>query len=211
MYLERDPTRADVRSAFAGIRPLVREGHEESTAALSREHTIHIDGSGLITAAGGKWTTYRKMAEDTVDHATTIARLEERPCVTKELRIHGHHGRADTFGPLALYGSDAPDVEAMIQSETGGSELIHPELTTRAGEVVWAARREMARTVDDFLARRTRTLFLHARAAIQAAPRVATILARELGRDDAWRDGQVETFRAIARGYLPTGAADPLS
>jgi glycerol-3-phosphate dehydrogenase len=99
----------------------------------------------------------------------------------------------------------------MIQSETNGSDLIHPELTTRAGEVVWAARREMARTVDDILARRTRALFLHARAAIQAAPRVATILARELGRDDAWRDGQVEAFRAIARGYLPTGVTDPAS
>ncbi|MHC4947121.1 MAG: glycerol-3-phosphate dehydrogenase/oxidase [Planctomycetota bacterium] len=201
-YLETDPTRADVLSAFAGIRPLVKAAEGTSTAALSRDHTIQIDASGLLTVVGGKWTTYRKMAEDTVDHAATLAELDERPCVTRELNIHGCHRHPDRFGPLSPYGSDAPEVEAIIRAVPGGDARLHADLPARAGEVRWAVRREMARTVDDFLARRTRSLLFDARAAIEAAPAVAAIMADELGRDDAWRDAEVEAFTSIARGYV---------
>jgi glycerol-3-phosphate dehydrogenase len=202
-YLVRDPTPADVRSTFAGLRPLV--GGEEqgsSTSALSRDHTLSISGSGLVTITGGKWTTYRKMAEDTVEHAATVAGLDDRPCGTRELRIHGYHENADGYGALASYGSDAPEIDALLRSEARYGERLHPDRDVRAGEVVWAVRHEMARTVEDFLSRRTRLLLLDARAAIESAPTVAALMAEELGRDDAWRDDQVRTFRALASGYL---------
>jgi glycerol-3-phosphate dehydrogenase len=201
-YLTRDPTRADVLSVFAGLRPLVRGGGAETdTSHLSREHTVLVSKSGLLSIAGGKWTTYRKMAEDAVDHAATLAGLEPRPSVTKKLNIHGFHTAAAKFGDLASYGSDAPAVEQLIASKPDFGERLNPRLTTRAGEVVWAARHEMARTVDDVLARRTRALLLDAYAALEAAPAVARLLAGELGRDEGWQAAQVEEFRGIASGY----------
>ena len=153
--------------------------------------------------AGGKWTTYRHMAEDLVNHAETLADLEPRPCVTRSLSIHGFHKNAAKFGELAAYGSDAPALTHLFRAEAGCDELVHPRLSVRVGEVVWAARTEMARTVDDFLARRTRALIMDARAASEAAPVVARILADELGRDEAWQQGQVRDFQALAAAYLP--------
>src|SRR5262249_43827251 len=116
-YLQRPITRADVRSVFVGIRPLVRSGTGVTTSSLSRDHTIHIDPSGLLTVAGGKWTTYRHMAEDTVDHAATLARLTEKPCVTRALNVHGFHRQAQNFGALSLYGSDALLIQDLIRSD----------------------------------------------------------------------------------------------
>ena len=211
VYLKKNPTRRDILSVFTGIRPLVQEvgeGGEDdtdvNTSALSREHTIQIDRSGLLTIAGGKWTTYRKMAEDTVDHAATLARLEDRSCVTRDLNIHGYHQHADRFGPLEHYGSDAPAIEDLIQAAPRYTQLVHPDLPCRCGEVIWAVRNEAARTVDDVLARRTRCLLLNARAAMAAAPVVAELMAGELGRDKNWREEQVQEFRAIAAGYALT-------
>ena len=201
-YLINDPGPSDVLSTFAGLRPLVSSGDGQRTEALSRDHTLHIAPSGLVTITGGKWTTYRKMAEDTVDQAAVLARLEARPSVTKELHVHGYHQRAGQFGDLALYGADAPSVQQLISEDPAYEEKLHPDRPTRAGEVVWAARHEMARTVEDFLSRRTRTLLLDAQAAIDVAPRVADLLAQELGHDNAWKDQQVKTFRTLARGYL---------
>ncbi len=205
-YLTKDPTPEDVLSMFAGLRPLVSMGDDENTAAISRDHTIHISASGLVTITGGKWTTYRKMAEDTVDQAAVIAQLDERPCVTKDLNIHGFHRNAAQFGDLAVYGSDARAIEALARQEPAWSKALHPRLTAIAGEVVWAVRHEMARTVEDFLARRTRALLLDARASIAAAPTVAAIMARELNRDDAWRQEQIKTYQALAAKYLMVAA-----
>lgn len=201
-YLTRDPSRADVLSVFTGLRPLAAGASDEETAAISREHTILVSKSGLVTIAGGKWTTYRKMAEDVVDHAATLAGLEPRRCITRELNIHGFLANAERLGDLAHYGSDGADVEAVIASSSELAEPLHPRLPIRAGEVVWAAREEMARTVDDVLARRTRALLLDARAAIDAAPKVAALLARELGRDEEWERGQVDAFGEVAAGYV---------
>jgi glycerol-3-phosphate dehydrogenase len=201
-YLHKPPTRADVLSVFAGIRPLVKAGDAKNTAALSRDHTIHIDGSGLLSIAGGKWTTYRNMAEDCVDQALVLGELDERPCVTKTLNIHGFHENAERFGDLAVYGSDAPAIQSMIRSDPQLGERLDPSLSYVAAEVVWAARHEMARTVEDALARRTRALFLNARSAIAMAPRAAELMAKELGRDRAWEAEQVEAFTELARGYL---------
>src|SRR5208283_1541468 len=174
-YLTKEPTRSDVLSVFAGIRPLVGATGVASsvskTAALSRDHVIQIDRSALITICGGKWTTYRHMAEDCVDQAATLAQLPERPCVTHHLRIHGFHPPAkDTpakedptneFGALAIYGTDARQIRQMIESEPALGAPLHPDLPYLKAEVIWAVRQEMARTVDDVLARRTRALFLN--------------------------------------------------
>lgn len=202
-YLAKPPTRADVKSVFTGIRPLVKAGGDAgSTAALSRDHTISISKSGLLTIAGGKWTTYRKMAEDAVDHAATLGELEDRECTTKTMAIHGRHERPEEFGELGYYGSDAPAIREMMGSEPRLGQPIHPGLTLYGAQVVWAARHEMARTVDDVLARRTRALYLNAQAAIEAAPAVASLLAAELGRDGAWEAQQVGEFTSIAQHYL---------
>jgi glycerol-3-phosphate dehydrogenase len=201
-YLERRPTRADVLSAFVGIRPLVKSGNGSNTAALSRDHTIHIDQSGLLTIAGGKWTTYRNMAEDCVNQAATLARLPDRPCLTRTLPVHGAHADTAPLGPLAIYGTDAPAIQELMRTDPGLATPLHTALPYTGAEVVWSTRVEMARTVEDVLARRTRALFLNARAALAMAPRVAELMARELGRDDAWRASQVAEFTELAKGYL---------
>jgi len=201
-YLTKDPTRGDVLSCFAGLRPLVGGGDDGNTASLSRDHTLHVSNSGLMTLTGGKWTTYRKMAEDAIDHGIILGGLEPRECVTRELNIHGFHSHPERFGELAAYGSDAPAVEALIRSDPALAEPLHPRLRPRSGEVVWAVREEMARTVDDVLARRTRSLILDARAAVEAAPRVAELMATELGRDVEWVESQLESFTDMAKAYV---------
>jgi glycerol-3-phosphate dehydrogenase len=201
-YLARRPTRNDILSVFAGIRPLVKSSEVASTAALSREHTIEVGRSGLLSIAGGKWTTYRKMAEDCVDHAATLAKLDERPCVTKTLNIHGHYSHAEEFGDLSYYGSDAVALRDLTTAAPDLGRQLDPVLPIMAAQVVWAMRHEMARTVDDVLARRTRALLLNARSAIAMAPAVAKLMAAELGRDERWQNDQVAQFTALAQGYL---------
>jgi glycerol-3-phosphate dehydrogenase len=200
-YLTENPRAEDVLSIFAGLRPLI-QGSAEETAALSREHQLLVSKSGLLTVAGGKWTTYRKMAQDAVDHGAMLAGLPARPCVTERLRIHGADARAGRHGELAAYGADAPAVAALMRSESLDSP-VHLDLPVRSGEVVWAVRNEMARTLDDVLARRTRALLLNARAALEAAPGVARLMAAELGRDDSWVERELRDFAEIASGYLP--------
>jgi len=204
-YLVSDPTPADVKSVFAGLRPLVSSGARDDTAAVSRDHTLHISSAGLVTITGGKWTTYRKMAEETVDQAATLADLEERPSVTKQLSLHGYHQQADTFGPLAPYGSDAPRIQALMKERPALAEPLHPERRVTGAQVVWAARHEMARTVEDVLSRRTRTLLLDAAASVAMAPHVAALLAEELGHSADWEEEQVAAYTTLAGQYqLPT-------
>jgi glycerol-3-phosphate dehydrogenase len=199
LYLERKPARADVLSVFAGIRPLSRAGAAlGQTSALSRDHTIRVEPSGILTLTGGKWTTYRRMAEHCVDEAAKLAGLSAAACVTRDLPIHGFHTGAAAFGHLRVYGSDAPCV-----FDLAAPRLLDPMLPYTEAEVIWAARREMARTVEDVLARRTRALFLDARAAMCMAPRVAELVAVELGFDAAWQQAQVQAFCDLARRYLP--------
>jgi glycerol-3-phosphate dehydrogenase len=143
------------------------------------------------------------MAEDCVNHAITLGELKESPCVTFDLRVHGYYQHPEALGSLAVYGSDAAEIRALADATPQRSQQLHPELPYIAAEVVWAARKEMARTVEDVLARRTRALFLNARAAIAMAPEVARILAVELKRDETWMSRQVESFTGLAAGYLP--------
>ena len=201
-YLSKDPKRSDILSVFSGLRPLVKSGNDENTAAISRDHTINISRSGLITITGGKWTTYRKMAEDTIDHAYVIAQLDPQKSVSSELQIHGYHRHADEFDDLAIYGSDAPLIQELINEHKSYKELIHPNFTTVAGEVIWAVRYEMARTVEDFLSRRTRILLMDAKAAIEAAPKVAALMAKELNKNKKWIAEQVKEFTNIGKNYI---------
>jgi glycerol-3-phosphate dehydrogenase len=201
-YLAKRPSRDDVLSVFAGIRPLVKASDTANTAALSREFTIHVAKSGLLTIAGGKWTTYRKMAEDCVDHAATLAKLDERPCVTRGLNIHGYHRHPAEFGDLSYYGSDAPAIRELINRDPALARRLHEALPIYAAQIVWAARQEMARTVDDCLSRRTRALFLNAAAAVAMASDVAKLMANELDRDEKWQRDQVADFTRIAQNYL---------
>ncbi len=200
-YLARAPTRADVLSVFVGIRPLVKQNGKSNSAALSRDHTIRIEGTRLVTITGGKWTTYRNMAEDCVDQAAQVGQLAPRPCVTRELRIHGWWEGGDVSDPMAVYGSDAEALRGLQRSDPDLATRLHPDLTYTGAEIVWAARSEMARTVEDVLARRTRALLLNAAAARAMAPRVAFLLARELGHDRVWQEEQVRAFEELAGRY----------
>jgi glycerol-3-phosphate dehydrogenase len=210
-YLSHKPTREDILSVYVGIRPLVRAAGagDGKTSSLSRDYTIHIDHSGLLTIVGGKWTTYRHMAEDCVDHATTLGRLEEKPCITATMHIHGYHQHPEELGSLSVYGADAAAILELSKENPELAKPLHPDLPYIAAEVVWAARNEMSRTLDDALARRTRALLLNARAAVEVAPAVASLLAKELGKDAAWAAEQVRLFRALAAQYIPQGTKYP--
>jgi glycerol-3-phosphate dehydrogenase len=211
-YLSRPPRREDVLSVYVGIRPLVKAAGSDTgnTSALSRDHTIHIDDSGLLTIAGGKWTTYRRMAQDAVDHAITLGRLEDKACITQDLRLHGYADNTETGDPLAVYGSDADKIRRLADESPELARPLDPELPPIAAEVVWAVREEMARSVEDALARRTRALFLRARAALRMAPTVASLMARELGRDSTWIAQQLEEFRRLAAQYTLEKTAESI-
>jgi glycerol-3-phosphate dehydrogenase len=200
-YLHKDPGRGDIMSAYAGLRPLVAGREALSTASISREHHVEISASGLVTIAGGKWTTYRRMAQDAVDRAAFVAQLPERPSTTQDLRIHGYREGDAEPGALAVYGSDGAAVEALCAESAEYGERLHPTLPYRGGEVIWAVRHEMARRVEDVLARRTRALLLDAGASAEAAPKVARLMAKELRRDEVWMRGQESAFRELAEGY----------
>jgi len=201
-YLSRDPAPEDVLSIYAGLRPLVKQGEAKSTATLSRDHTILISGSGLITITGGKWTTYRKMAEDVVNRAEELASLTKRRCETENLQLHGWT-RAECREPqLQVYGSDAGEIAALVEADASLAERLHPRLEFVAAEVIWHVRQEMARTIEDVLARRTRALLLDARAAIESAPRVGGLMAAELGWTPEETACHVREFETLARGYV---------
>ena len=201
-YLRRKPEEKDVLCVFAGLRPLAAQGNGSGkTKEISRSHKLLTSSSGLITITGGKWTTYRKMAEDTVDEVIRVAGLRHAPCITTTLKIHGHAENVAEDGHLRVYGSDASRIRALAGEHAALNTRIHPAFPHIQAEVVWAARHEMARTVEDVLARRLRILFLNAKAAMEMAPQVARLMADELGRDRMWEERQVAEFLLLARQY----------
>jgi len=202
-YLRQKPVARDVLSAFAGLRPLVKTNGERNTARLSRDHALLVSPSGLTSVAGGKWTTYRQMGEDTVNLAARAAGLPTRPSRTGKLQLHGWTAEFDATSHWRVYGADRPRLLALLRENPGWNEPLHPRLPYCAGEVIWAVRHEMARTVEDTLSRRTRALMLDARASAQIAPKVAALMAGELGRDEQWIKEQVNAFQTLADGYLP--------
>ena len=203
-YLVGDPGPEDVLSIFAGIRPLVAPADSagSDTSEISREHQLNISESGLVTISGGKWTTYRKMAEDTIDEAVLDAELSRSPSNTRNLHLHGWHDHAEKFGDLSYYGSDALPLQDLMEECPELKEPLDERLPIRGAQVVWAARHEMARTVEDVLSRRTRCLLLDAEASIDVAPRVAELLAEERDLPSSWAETQVEAFAEVASNYL---------
>jgi glycerol-3-phosphate dehydrogenase len=201
-YLIGNPTRQDVTSVFAGLRPLVNTGETNDTASISRDHTLLVSKTGLVTIAGGKWTTYRKMAEDTINKAAMVAGLNEEPCVTEDLRLHGWLKNVDRDDHLHYYGSDEGAVQQLLNSHPEWADRLHDRLPYLKAEVIWAVRNEMALTVEDVLARRTRALLLDAQASIEMAPEVARLMATEMGLDQSWQDEQIVAFKKVARNYM---------
>ncbi len=202
-YMKRKPERKDVFSVFAGLRPLAAPKKEgKSTKEISRSHKIFVSRNKMVTITGGKWTTYRKMAEDTIDKAIDLGLLEKRKCVTKDFKIHGYQLNPDLKDHLYIYGSDIPALKALMASDPAMAEKLHPKYNYTVAEVVWAIREEMALTVEDILARRVRLLFLDARVAVEIAPEVARIIAQELGYNQAWIEEQVREFTALSKHYI---------
>jgi glycerol-3-phosphate dehydrogenase len=222
-YLAEAPTPGDVLSVFAGLRPLVCAAGAGRTASLSRDHTLVVSAGGLVTITGGKWTTYRQMGEEVIDRAEVLAGLSRRTgkSPTVVLRLHGWQMAAMDSPAVAAsataepadqlgyggYGADAAAIRALAVQHPELAEALHQQFAILRAEVVWQARHEMARTVEDVLARRTRALLLNARASIEAAPVVARLLAGELGRDEAWQRAQVDAYTQLARGYVFTDPA----
>jgi glycerol-3-phosphate dehydrogenase len=201
-YLGRPVKRNDVLSIYAGQRPLINAGHGEKTSALSRDHTVITSKSNLVTITGGKWTTYRRMGEDAVDHLAEVGGLPPKSSKSEQLHLHGYLEGTSVENPHSVYGTDYVQIDQLVQENPDLRQLLHKKLPYEAAEVVWAVRYEMARTVEDVLSRRTRSLLLDARASQEAAREVAHLLARELGRDAVWEENQVEQFRKLADNYI---------
>lgn len=204
-YLTCPPERKDVLCVFAGLRPLAapkRNADEKKTKEISRSHKLVASESGLVTITGGKWTTYRQMAQETVDLGIKRSGLPAKQCVTKEMRIHGYKPTTDRSNWLYVYGSDGEKIIKLQQENPAYAEKLHPGFDFTVAEVVWAVREEMAMTVDDVLARRVRALYLDARVSLEMAPKVASIMAKELGKDDQWANEQVKIYNNIAANYI---------
>ncbi|MFH4966186.1 glycerol-3-phosphate dehydrogenase/oxidase [Gaetbulibacter sp. M235] len=202
-YLNKNISNKDVLSVFAGLRPLaVSKDESEKTKEISRSHKIIVSPSKLITITGGKWTTYRRMAQDTVNRAILTAGLPNIACKTKNLKIHGAKEMVDKTNHLYVYGSDQDAIKKLTKESPELEEKLHPRLPYTKAEVIWAIRNEMARTVEDILARRVRALFIDAKATIEIIPVVAGLLANELDKDEAWKQQQIKNFINIANQYI---------
>jgi glycerol-3-phosphate dehydrogenase len=202
-YLSKAPTRKDLLSVFAGLRPLAAPQNDSSkTKEISRSHKLIVSPSGMITMIGGKWTTYRKMGEDAVDKAIEVGGLKSEVSKTKDLAIHGSMKGLDWNEHLYFYGSDRDAVLALVNEHPDWVRKLHPKYDYLQAEVVWAVRYEMARTVEDVLARRIRLLFLDAQAAIEAMPVAAKLIAEELNKNEMWQEEQVSSFTKLAQAYL---------
>ncbi len=201
-YMTKKPTRADVKSVFAGLRPLAAPKKDGKTKEISRSHKIITSESGLVTIIGGKWTTYREMGEEVVNKLSQVGNLPRKKSVTHHLKIHGYKKGVDFNNPLYFYGTDVDLINEIIEEDSTNSESISDELMIIKAQVILAIRNELAQNVIDILARRTRALYLDAKESIRMAPIVAEIMAKEMGKDKTWEIKQVEFFNDIAKGYI---------
>jgi len=202
-FLVKPPKRSDVLSVFAGLRPLAAPtGEGKKTKEISRGHKIVVSKSGMVTLTGGKWTTYRQMAEDAINKVAKTAGLPEKKSITRKLKIHGYKQNIDLKNPMYFYGSDEEKILDLVKINAELGEYLSKKLNIIKAQVVWGARFEMARSVEDILARRTRSLLLDARESVRMAPEVARLLAKELGFDKAWEENQVKAYTNLALRYI---------
>ncbi|TNF39404.1 MAG: glycerol-3-phosphate dehydrogenase/oxidase [Cytophagales bacterium] len=201
-YLTRKPTREDVKAVFAGLRPLARpkEGSTK-TKEISRSHKVILSESGLVSITGGKWTTFRKMGEDTVDYFPKVTGLNLPDSKSQDILLHGY-SKEIAGGHWKIYGSDAQKIQDLAKENPAWAEKIHPDFPNIGAEVIWAVRNEMAQKIDDVLSRRIRMLILDARAALDSSEKVVLLMAKELGKDEAWIESELEDFRKTATKYL---------
>lgn len=202
-YFNHKPTEKDILSVFSGLRPLAAptDSNSNSTKEISRDHKLIVSAKGLITITGGKWTTYRRMAEETVDLALKHLKLAPIACATKSLKIHGCE-MASGNNYMNIYGTDQKNIAKLIYQQPELKEKLHPKFPHTLAEVVWCVKNEMVETVEDVLSRRLRILFIDAEAAIEMSEKVATILANELGADENWKQDQIKNFNTLAKGYI---------
>jgi glycerol-3-phosphate dehydrogenase len=200
-YLTLKPTRKDVLSVFAGLRPLAapKQG-EQKTKEISRSHKIIVSASGLFTILGGKWTTFRKMGEDMVNRIEDGLGWPHRKPATASLPIHGYTESVNWGDPFYFYGSDAPPLKQSMNGSAG--KWISESLKIHKTQVRWAVEHEMARTVEDVLSRRTRALLLDAKESIRICPEVARLMAEALGKDERWIESEIKQYTALARHYM---------
>ncbi|MBI9069781.1 MAG: glycerol-3-phosphate dehydrogenase/oxidase [Salinivirgaceae bacterium] len=202
-FLAKAPKRSDVKSVFAGLRPLAAPiGEGKKTKEISRGHKIVVSESGLVTITGGKWTTYRQMAEELLDKASKVAKFAVKKSVTKHLKIHGWKENVNLANPLYFYGADQEDIKELINNDSSLGEYVSEKLKIIKAQIVWSVENEMARTVEDFLARRTRALLLDARESVRMAPQVASVMAKELGKSEAWEINQVNEYKNLSKNYI---------
>ncbi|VAW23357.1 Glycerol-3-phosphate dehydrogenase [hydrothermal vent metagenome] len=205
-YLITPPRRSDVLSVFAGLRPLAAPASKnKKTKEISRRHKILVSGSGLVTLTGGKWTTYRLMGEEVINKISVTAGLPLKKSVTKNLKIHGCQDDVDLNDPLYYYGSDKKLLNDLIKESPGMGDFLSKKLGIINAQIILAVRNEMARTVEDCLSRRTRALLLDARESIRIAPKVAKLMAEEMGYNGDWQKEQVEMYNNLAQGYILNG------
>jgi len=201
-YLTKPPKREDVLCIFAGLRPLAANpDNPESTKEVSRRHKITLSESGLLTIIGGKWTTYRRMAEETIDRAIREGFLSKSECHTSNLKLTSLT-EANNSGRLHIYGNHYPEIEAMISADPELGVPLNPRLPYTRAEVLWICRNEMPAGIEDVLARRTRSLFLNARASAEIAPQVAELMAGEFGYDQKWKSDQVAAYQSLVKNYI---------
>jgi glycerol-3-phosphate dehydrogenase len=201
-YLVKPPRREDILSIFAGLRPLAANpDNPESTKEVSRRHKITLSASGLLSIVGGKWTTYRRMAEETIDKAIKEGFLDKRKCVTSDL-ILINNKVSDSSDRLKIYGYRSSEIQKMISEKPESGKPLDPGLPYTRAEIVWICRNEMPVTIEDILARRTRSLFLNARTSERIAPEVAGIMAEEFGYDNLWQKEQVASYKELVKNYI---------
>jgi glycerol-3-phosphate dehydrogenase len=201
-YLEVPPTRKDILSIYAGLRPLIRDKNKP-TKAISREHLIEISTGGLITLVGGKWTTFRKMGEDAIEACGKFLKAKWKRSRTEKLKLHGYMDAVDRDDPLLPYGSDKEIIQKIAEEKSSYAKKIHPKLPYIMAEVIFALRHEMAFRLEDVFCRRTRALFLDSKSTLEAAPEVAKVLAAELGFDEDWIQKELEAFHEVAKNFTP--------
>ncbi len=201
-YLVKKPSREDVLCIFAGLRPLAADPDNPSaTKEVSRRHKITLSPSGLLSIIGGKWTSYRRMAEETLNKAIKTGILENRKCLTKKFSLFSHDPELHTKR-LQIYGNKAVEIEKMICDQPDLGELVNPLFPYTKAEIVWICRNEMPRTLEDMLARRIRVLFLDVKTSLAVAPAVAEIMADEFRYDNRWKEQQLEEYNKLALNYL---------